>query len=64
MKNAALQLVLVLVGVVSVHAVKILKNPPVHIKVVPKDPAKRILAVQGSDSAHTSGIDRDLGDIH
>lgn len=45
-----LQLGLVLIGVTSVHAVKLLKTASLHAKVFPSNATEKVWAIQGSDS--------------
>lgn len=50
MKNAFLQLCLVLIGVTGVHAVKLLQTSSLHVKVLPMESADRVLAIHGKDT--------------
>jgi len=57
MRNAMVQLILVLIGVSSVHAVKLLQVSSMHTKIVPADAAGKVYAVQGKDTAKMIGTD-------
>ena len=50
MKNAVVQLVLVLIGVTSVHAVKLLQNASIHTRIFPASDAGQVWAIHGKDS--------------
>ena len=57
MRNAMVQLILVLIGVSSVHAVKLLQASSMHTKVIPADAAEKVYAIQGKDTAKMTGTD-------
>ena len=57
MRNAMVQLCLVLIGVTSVHAVKLLQTSSLHVTVFPTEGADYILAIQGKDSIKMVGVD-------
>ena len=57
MRNAMVQLCLVLIGVTSVHAVKLLKTSSLHVTILPTEAADKVWAVQGKDSIRMVGID-------
>lgn len=44
------QLTLVVIGVSSVHAVKLLQSSTIHAKIYPSTGAERVWAIQGKDS--------------
>ena len=50
MKNAIVQLTLVVIGVSSVHAVKFLQSSTIHTKIFPASGAERVWAINGKDS--------------
>jgi hypothetical protein len=50
MKNAMVQLGLVVIGVSSVHAVKLLQTSTIHARVYPAQGAERVWAIHGKDS--------------
>lgn len=50
MRNAVVQLILVLIGVTSVHAVKLLQNSSVHAVVFPAENVREVWAIHGKDS--------------
>jgi hypothetical protein len=66
MRNTVFQLCLVLIGVSSVHAVKLLKTSSLHVKVFPAVAIEKVWAVQGKDSLAMTGIDGDyyISNIH
>ena len=55
MRNALVQLALVVLGVTSVHAVKILQTSSLRAKIAPEGEAESIWAVQGNDSLRFLG---------
>jgi hypothetical protein len=57
MKNAMVQLTLVIIGVSSVHAVKLLQSSTIHAKIYPSTGAERVWAIQGKDSLRMIGKD-------
>jgi len=57
MRNALVQLSLVLLGVTSVHAVKLLQTSSLRLRISPKEAAENIWAVQGNDSMRLPGND-------
>lgn len=59
MRNALLQLGLVLIGVTSVHAVKLLQTASIHTRIFPIDAAERVIAIQGEDSVKMLGSEGD-----
>jgi hypothetical protein len=56
MRNAMVQLCLVLIGVTSVHAVKLLQTSSLHATILPAEGAEKVWAVQGKDSIKMTGI--------
>jgi len=50
MKNAMVQLGLVVIGVTSVHAVKLLQTSTIHARVYPAAGAEKVWAIHGKDS--------------
>jgi hypothetical protein len=59
MRNALLQLGLVMIGVTSVHAVKLLQTASIHTRIFPVDAAERVIAIQGEDSVKMLGSEGD-----
>jgi hypothetical protein len=57
MKNALVQLGLVLLGISSVHAVKLLQSASFHARVSPADGVEKVWAIQGRDSVPMQGSD-------
>ena len=66
MRNTMLQLCLVVIGVTSVHAVKLLKTASLHARVFPIEGIERVWAVQGRDSLPMMGSEGDfyLTNVH
>jgi len=56
MRNAMVQLCLVIIGVSSIHAVKLLQTSSFHVRTFPADGADRVWAVQGKDSVEMMNI--------
>jgi len=57
MRNAMVQLCLVLIGVTSVHAVKLLQTASLHATIFPAEGAEKVWAVHGKDSIKMAGSD-------
>jgi hypothetical protein len=57
MKNAIVQLGLVLICISSVHAVKLLQTSSFHTRVFPSGAADGVWAIQGTDSIRMQGSD-------
>src|ERR1700720_2684636 len=57
MRNAMVQLCLVLIGVTSVHAVKLLQTSSLHATILPIEGADKVWAVQGKDSIKMAGTE-------
>ncbi|MDP4149687.1 MAG: hypothetical protein Q8927_07965 [Bacteroidota bacterium] len=57
MKNALVQLGLVLLGVSSVHAVKLLQSASFHARIFPAGAVEKVWAIQGKDSIPMQGSD-------
>jgi hypothetical protein len=55
MKNAMVQLALVLIGITSVHAVKLLQTSSLHARVYPATAAEKVWAIHGKDSLRMMG---------
>ncbi|HEY4110155.1 hypothetical protein [Puia sp.] len=56
MRNAMVQLCLVIIGISSIHAVKLLQTSSFHVRTYPLDAADRVWAVQGRDSVEMMNI--------
>jgi hypothetical protein len=56
MRNAMLQLCLVIIGVSSIHAVRLMQTSSFHLKVSPAGATARVVAVQGHDSLEMTHI--------
>lgn len=56
MRNAMVQLCLVIIGISSIHAVKLLQTSSFHVRTFPSDGADRVWAVQGRDSVEMMNI--------
>jgi hypothetical protein len=50
MRNAMVQLCLVIIGVSSIHAVRLLQTSSFHLRTLPANGAERVWAIQGKDS--------------
>ncbi|HMH23084.1 MAG TPA: hypothetical protein VK563_14970 [Puia sp.] len=59
MRNALVQLALVLIGVTGVHAVKLLQTASLHARVFPAGATEKVWAIQGSDSIEMFGSEGD-----
>ena len=59
MRNAMVQLCLVIIGVSSIHAVKLLQTSSFHVRTFPAGAADRVWAVQGRDSVEMMNINGD-----
>jgi len=59
MKNAVVQLSMVLIGVTGVHAVKILQTSSLHTRILPAEGAEEVWAIQGNDSVRLINNDGD-----
>lgn len=57
MRNALVQLSLVLLGVTSVHAVKLLQTSSLRAHISPNEATENIWAIQGNDSIRLAGSD-------
>jgi hypothetical protein len=55
MRNALVQLGLVLLGVTGVHAVKLLQTASLRVHIFPAEAADQVWAIKGSDSIKLSG---------
>src|ERR1700709_1615358 len=56
MKNAIVQLVLVIIGISSIHAVKLLQTSSFHVRLSPANGAERVWAIQGKDSIEMTNV--------
>lgn len=56
MKNAIVQLCLVVIGVSSIHAVRLLQTSSFHVRTFPADGADRVWAIQGRDSVEMLNV--------
>lgn len=59
MRNTMFQLILVVIGVTSVHAVKLLQTSSFHAHVSPAFAPERVLAIQGRDTIKMMGSEGD-----
>ena len=55
MRNALVQLGLVLLGVTSVHAVKLLQTASIRAQISPAEQVEQVWAIKGADSIRLSG---------
>lgn len=56
MRNAMVQLVLVIIGISSIHAVKLLQTSSFHVRIHPANGAGRVWAIQGKDSIEMTNV--------
>jgi hypothetical protein len=56
MKNAMVQLALVLIGITSIHAVKLLQASPPHTHIYSLGAADKVRAIHGKDSLRRIGV--------
>jgi hypothetical protein len=56
MRNAIVQLCLVIIGVSSIHAVRLLQTSSFHVRMYPADGAQQVWAVQGKDSIEMTNM--------
>jgi hypothetical protein len=56
MRNAMVQLCLVLIGVSSIHAVKLMQTSSFHVRLFPAKAADRVWAIQGRDSIEMMNV--------
>lgn len=56
MRNAMVQLVLVIIGVSSIHAVRLLQTSSFHLRTSPATGADRVWAIQGKDSVEMMNV--------
>jgi hypothetical protein len=57
MRNAMVQLCLVIIGVTSIHAVRLLETSSFHVRIFPAEGAGKVLAIQGRDSLEMTNVD-------
>jgi hypothetical protein len=50
MRNAVVQLVLVIIGISSIHAARLLATSSFHFRIDPVGPADKVQAIQGRDT--------------
>jgi hypothetical protein len=50
MRNAVVQLVLVIIGISSIHAARLFATSSFHIRIDPVGPADKVQAIQGHDT--------------
>ncbi len=60
MRNTVVQLCLVIIGISSIHAVKLLQTSSFHLRMFPANGAERIWAIQGKDSIEMSNVNGDF----
>jgi len=56
MRNAIVQLCLVVIGISSIHAVKLLQTSSFHFRMLPMKGAARVWAIQGKDSVEMLNV--------
>jgi hypothetical protein len=57
MRNAMVQLCLVIIGISSIHAVKLLQTSSFHVRMFPAHGADKVWAIQGRDSVEMTYVD-------
>ena len=55
MRNAVVQLVLVIIGVSSIHAARLLATSSFHLRIVPAGAVDKVQAIQGHDTLELTG---------
>jgi len=56
MRNALVQLCLVIMGISSIHAVKLMQTASFHVRIFPATGADRVWAIQGHDSVEMTNV--------
>jgi hypothetical protein len=56
MRNAMVQLCLVIIGVSGIHAVRLLQTSSFHVRLSPAIGADRVWAIQGKDSLEMTDV--------
>ena len=51
------QLCLVIIGITSIHAVRLLETSSFHVRMYPADGAATVWAIRGRDSVEMTGVD-------
>lgn len=55
MRNAAVQLVLVIIGISSIHAARLLATSSLHLRIDPAGAAEKVEAIHGHDTVEMTG---------
>jgi hypothetical protein len=55
MRNAVVQLILVIIGISSIHAARLLATSSIHLWVSPVGSADKVQAIQGHDTLDMTG---------
>lgn len=56
MRSAMVQLVLVIIGITSIHAVRLFEKSSFHVRMFPATGVEKVLAIQGRDTVEMSNI--------
>ena len=56
MRNAMVQLWLVIIGITSIHAVRLLETSSFHVRVSPAEASDKVWAIQGHDSLEMTNV--------
>ena len=56
MRNAMVQLCLVIIGITSIHAVRLLETSSFHVRVSPAETSDKVWAIQGRDSLEMTNV--------
>ena len=56
MRNAIVQLCLVIMGISSIHAVKLMQTASFHVRIFPAAATDKVWAIQGHDSVEMTNV--------
>lgn len=56
MRNAIVQLILVIIGIYSIHAARLLATSSIHLRIRPIGAEKKVRAIQGHDTLEMTGM--------
>lgn len=56
MRNAMVQLILVLIAITSIHAARLFATSTLHLRVGPAAATKKVRAIQGHDTLEMTGV--------
>ena len=55
MRNAMVQLILVIIGIYSIHAARLLATSSIHLRIRPAGAEKKVYAINGRDTLEMTG---------